>query len=104
MTVPRIQGRPRNHAFAGAKVPRLIVINQSVGPAFLDWLVQPGGYSGPVELWSGNAPDTWAQDHVRHLAPYDNSHATSRLVTWGRLPWGRPGSSCARADRHPYLS
>lgn len=84
---------------------QLIVINQTVGPAFLDWMVRLAAASGPIELWSGNAPDTLGtRITVRHFAPYNNSQVTSRLVTWDALPSGRPGSSCARADGHPSSS
>jgi glycosyltransferase involved in cell wall biosynthesis len=67
-------------------MPRLIVLNQSVGPAFLDWLASLAAANGPIELWSGNAPDTvGAGVTVRRFAAYDNSSAASRLVTWGRF-------------------
>lgn len=67
-------------------MPRLIVLNQSVGPAFLDWLASLAAANGPIELWSGNAPDTvGAGVIVRRFAAYDNSSAASRLVTWSRF-------------------
>lgn len=67
-------------------MPRLIVLNQSVGPAFLDWLVSLAAVSGPIELWSGNAPDTVGPGvAVRRFAAYDNSSAASRLATWSRF-------------------
>lgn len=66
--------------------PQLIVLNQFVGPAFLDWLVELAAVIGPVELWSGNAPNqAGAGVAVRRLCPYDNSSATSRITTWGRF-------------------
>ncbi len=67
-------------------MPRLIVLNQSVGPAFLDWLASLAAANGPIELWSGNAPDTvGAGVTVRRFAAYDNSSAGRRLVTWSRF-------------------
>lgn len=67
-------------------VPRLIVINQSVGPAFMDWLASLAAASGPIELWSGNAPEAaGAGILVRRFAAYDNSSAGRRLVTWSQF-------------------
>lgn len=67
-------------------VPRLIVINQSVGPAFMDWLASLAAASGPIELWSGNAPEAAGTGIlVRRFAAYDNSSAGRRLVTWSQF-------------------
>ena len=66
--------------------PRLIIINQSVGPAFLDWLIQLAAASGPLALWSDNAPaEVGTGVSVRSFAAYDNSSIASRMATWGRF-------------------
>ena len=81
---------------------QLIVINQTVGPAFLDWMVRLAAASGPIELWSGNAPDTLGtRITVRHFAPYNNSQVTSRLVTWGRFTLGATWQLLRQGGRTP---
>lgn len=65
---------------------RLIVLNQSVGPAFVNWLAHLAAACGPVALWSGNAPDAPGPGvTVRHLPAYDNRSTLSRLRTWTRF-------------------
>ncbi len=69
-----------------ATAPRLIVLNQTVGPPFLDWLLRLAAEHGPIELWSGNAPETVGDGiTVRRFAAYDNRTAASRLLTWSRF-------------------
>ena len=86
MTAELTSGAAATQAHDRAVAPRLIVLNQTVGPAFLDWLASLAAAHGPLELWSGNAP---AQARpgvtVRRLASYDNSSAGRRLVTWSRF-------------------
>ena len=62
----------------------IVVVNQTVSPAFNEWLEKLAQDHGPVELLSGNAPDTLAPEVVVHPGPaYDRRSTGSRLWTWG---------------------
>jgi glycosyltransferase involved in cell wall biosynthesis len=81
---------------------RLIVLNQSVGAPFLDWLGRLAVASGPIELWSGNAPDVIGPGVTVHrLAPYDNRNVTRRLITWTRFTIAATWRLLRRGDRTP---
>jgi len=68
----------------------------------MDWLASLAAASGPIELWSGNAPDRVGADvTVRRLPPYDNSSAASRLVTWSRFTLAATGQLLRRRDQVP---
>jgi glycosyltransferase involved in cell wall biosynthesis len=83
MTVHLDSGGTSVHASTEVGAPRLIVINQTVGPAFLDWLPRLAAVSGPIALWSGNAPPVLGPEiTVRRFTPYENSSAGRRLITW----------------------
>jgi glycosyltransferase involved in cell wall biosynthesis len=61
-------------------------VNQTVNPAFNEWLETFAQDNGPVELLSGNAPAELAPDLIVHRGPaYDRSSVGSRLWTWGRF-------------------
>lgn len=64
---------------------RLIVINQTVNPAFNGWLRQLAAAVGPLALWCGNPPPAGlGPDITIHPAPaYQRASAFSRLRTWG---------------------
>ena len=84
-------GRVGHRQLSGDEVksrvqPSIIVVNQTVNPAFNEWLETFAQDSGPVELLSGNAPATLAPGVVVHRGPaYDRSSVGSRLWTWGRF-------------------
>jgi glycosyltransferase involved in cell wall biosynthesis len=86
MTAELSSGAAATQARERPVAPRLIILNQSVGPAFLDWLASLTAAHGPLELWSGNAPAQVGPGvTVRRLAPYDNSSVGRRLATWSRF-------------------
>ena len=61
----------------------LIVVNQTVNPAFNRWLEAFAQDNGPVELLSGNAPAKMAPGVVVHrCTAYDRSSVSARLRTW----------------------
>jgi len=62
--------------------PRIIVVNQTVNSNFNEWLGALTREYGPVELWSGNAPDELPGVLIRRAPPYDRSSVGSRLRTW----------------------
>ena len=63
--------------------PSLVVVNQTVNPAFNAWLEAFAQANGPVELLSGNAPATLAPGvAVRRCPAYDRSSVGARLRTW----------------------
>jgi glycosyltransferase involved in cell wall biosynthesis len=63
--------------------PSLIVINQTVNPAFDGWLVDLAAAIGPIELWTGNAPAGGLPGvHVRPARAYDRTSSRTRLITW----------------------
>lgn len=62
---------------------RLIIINQTVNPAFLDWVQEMARRHGAIALWSGNAPNLGDKGiEVSRLTPYDKRSVARRLVTW----------------------
>ena len=66
--------------------PSIIVVNQTINPAFGEWLEALARSLGPVALVSGNAPDTLAPSVMLHRGPaYDRSSLGTRLWTWGRF-------------------
>ena len=66
--------------------PSLIVVNQTVNPAFNGWLEAFAQDNGPVELLSGNAPSTLGPGVVVHrCTAYDRSSVGTRLRTWVRF-------------------
>lgn len=66
------------------KEPRLIVVNQTVNPAFNDWLIALAARIGPIELWSGNAPVEVLPGVQVRLAPaYHRATIGARLRSWG---------------------
>lgn len=63
--------------------PRLIIISQMTAAFFDDWVKSLAAESGPIELWSANAPTDLGPDVIVQRAPvYDNSTVWSRLRTW----------------------
>ena len=61
----------------------MIVINQTVNPAFDGWLVELAAAAGPIELWCGNAPaEPLPGVTVRRAPAYDRTSSRTRLVTW----------------------
>lgn len=66
--------------------PSIVVVNQTVNPAFNEWLEMFAQDNGPVELLSGNAPAMLAPGVIVHRGPaYDRSSMGARLWTWGRF-------------------
>ena len=66
--------------------PSIIVVNQTVNPAFNEWLEAFAKDHGPVELLSGNAPATLGAGVIVHRCPaYDRSSVGARLRTWVRF-------------------
>src|SRR5258708_3026827 len=64
--------------------PRLVVVNQTINPAFVRWVKSLAEESGPIELWCGNAVDNMGSNViVRRMTTYDKSSLLSRLCTWG---------------------
>lgn len=63
--------------------PCLVVVNQTIGSGFSDWLVRLAGEYGPVDLWTGNPPTQPLPGvAVRRAPAYDRSSVGSRLRTW----------------------
>lgn len=67
----------------------------------MDWLASLAAASGPIELWSGNAPAAGAGVTVRRFAAYDNSSAASRLLTWSRFTLAATGQLLRQRDHVP---
>ena len=62
---------------------RLIIISQSVAPAFVDWLESFADEHGPIELWTGIDLVKGSENViVRPLPAYDRSSYITRLITW----------------------
>lgn len=62
---------------------RIIIINQTVNPAFTAWVEEFAQTYGQLELWSGNAPTNLSKEIVVRSAPiYDRTTGLSRLRTW----------------------
>ncbi len=63
---------------------RLIIINQSTNPAFIDWVVSLADDVGSVALWCGNPPGGLGDKVVVRQGPgYDKGSTFLRLKTWG---------------------
>lgn len=82
--------------------PRLIIINQTVNPAVIAWAQSLAAENGPIELWSGNAPDDLGPHiMVRRSPAYDKSSVRSRLWTWGWFTLVCGSRLLMRRDRPP---
>lgn len=85
--------------------PRLIITNQFVTPGFIDWLKALAESHGPLELWSGNAPDHISDKIViRHAPAYDRSTSGSRLRTWLHFSGVVTAALLRRGDPTPLLA
>lgn len=82
--------------------PNLIVVNQTVNPAFNGWLRRLAQTCGPIELWSGYAPGEIGPDvTVRSAAVYHRSSVMSRLRTWSAFAMLVTWQLLRRGDRTP---
>jgi glycosyltransferase involved in cell wall biosynthesis len=93
-----------NHVRKKYPESRLIIINQSVGPAFVDWMSHLSAIHGRVELWSGTALDD-LDDGVSLIrqTTYDNSSKLKRLATWTKFTLESTVRLLCRRDRTPLL-
>lgn len=67
----------------GKPLVKLIVINQTVNPAFCQWLCSLALAHNSIELWASNAPSDLPETILVRSAPaYDRSTLKSRLQTW----------------------
>ena len=65
------------------KTPALIVINQTINLAFMEWLNSLSDEVGTIELWTGNPLEFDIPNVIVRKAPgYDKSSVISRLWTW----------------------
>ena len=68
------------------RTPSLIVVNQTVNPAFVAWVEALAHAGVSVALVSGNAPAGLDPGVILHRGPaYDRSSAGSRLWSWARF-------------------
>ena len=66
--------------------PSLLVVNQTVNPAFCGWLETFAQDYGPVELLCGNASAGLPANVILWQGPaYDRSSMRSRMRTWGQF-------------------
>jgi glycosyltransferase involved in cell wall biosynthesis len=66
--------------------PSLLVVNQTVNPAFCGWLEAFAHDHGPVELLCGNTPAELPANVIKWRGPaYDRSSMRSRMRTWGQF-------------------
>lgn len=66
--------------------PSLLIVNQTVNPAFCGWLETLAQDHGPVELVCGNAPAVLPANVLVWCGPaYDRSSTRSRMRTWGQF-------------------
>ena len=64
--------------------PAIVIVNQTVNPAFCAWVETLAQGGVPVALLSGNAPATLDPAVIVFRGPaYDRSSVRSRLWTWG---------------------
>jgi glycosyltransferase involved in cell wall biosynthesis len=66
--------------------PSLLIVNQTVNPAFCGWLETLAQDHGPVKLLCGNAPVELPANVIVCRGPaYDRSSMGSRMRTWGQF-------------------